>query len=154
VNKEFRRRRPDRQNPDHAHVDTSARHAANHRRHVVARECSGSVATERIRFRREKGQAEKRPGLLSEIAHNKIAAQPIYFPPFGVGGTTTSLCCAQAPSPNAETKTAITTIIFKNFNLSRLLSQQVAPVCLGRELRGSNAFLKFFKPCGKPVYFE
>jgi len=102
----------------------------------------------------KKGQAEKRPGLLSEIAHCKIAAQRIYFPPFGVGGTTTSLCCAQAPSPNAVTKTAITTIIFKNFNLSRLLSQQVAPVCLGRELEGSNAFLKFFKPCGGPVYFE
>jgi hypothetical protein len=39
-------------------------------------------------------------------------------------------------------------IIFKNFNPSRLLSSQVAPVCLGRELGGSNAFLKFFEPCG------
>jgi hypothetical protein len=100
----------------------------------------------------EKGQAEKRPGLLGKIVDNKIAGQRIYFPPFGVGGTTTSLCCAQAPSPNAVTKTAITTIIFKNFNLSRLLSQQVAPVCLGRELGGSNAFLKFFEPRGRPVY--
>jgi hypothetical protein len=35
-------------------------------------------------------------------------------------------------------------IVLNNFNLSRLLSQQVAPVCLGRELWGSNAFLKFF----------
>jgi hypothetical protein len=35
-------------------------------------------------------------------------------------------------------------IVFNSFNLSRLLSQQVAPVCLGGELRGSNAFLKFF----------
>jgi hypothetical protein len=52
------------------------------------------------------------------------------------------------------TKTAITTIIFKNFNLSRLLSQQVASVCLGREPGGSNAFLKFFKPCGRRPYFE
>ena len=104
--------------------------------------------------KQRKARPNKRPGLLSEIALYKIAAQRIYFPPFGVGGTTTSLCCAQAPSPNADTKTAITTIIFKNFNLSRLLSQQVAPVCLGRELGGSNAFLKFFKPCGKPVYFE
>jgi hypothetical protein len=52
------------------------------------------------------------------------------------------------------TKTAITTIIFKNFNLSRLLSQQVAPVCLGRELGGSNAFLKFFEPRRGRVYFE
>ncbi len=35
-------------------------------------------------------------------------------------------------------------IVFNSFNLSRLLSPQVAPVCLGGELRGSNAFLKFF----------
>ncbi len=35
-------------------------------------------------------------------------------------------------------------IAFKNFNLSRLLSQQVAPVCLGRELQGSNVFLTLF----------
>jgi hypothetical protein len=35
-------------------------------------------------------------------------------------------------------------ISLKNFNLSRLLSQQVAPVCLGRELKGSNVFLDFF----------
>src|SRR6266511_1597861 len=57
-------------------------------------------------------------------------------------------------SPNAVTKTAITTIIFKNFNPNRLLSQQVAPVCLGREPRGSNAFLKFFEPRGRRLYFE
>jgi hypothetical protein len=67
---------------------------------------------------------------------------------------TTSLCCAQAPSPNAVTRTATIMIIFKNFNPSRLLSSQVAPVCLGRELGGSNAFLKFFEPCGPTVYFE
>ena len=54
------------------------------------------------------------------------------------------MCCAQAPSPNALTRTATTTIVFNSFNLSRLLSPQVAPVCLGREQRGSNAFLKFF----------
>ena len=35
-------------------------------------------------------------------------------------------------------------ITFNSFNLSRLLSPQVAPVCLGGEPRGSNAFLKFF----------
>lgn len=35
-------------------------------------------------------------------------------------------------------------ITLKNFNLSRLLSQLVAPVCLGRELQGSNVFLDFF----------
>lgn len=102
----------------------------------------------------KKGQAEKRPGLLGEISPQQIAAQRIYFPPFGVGGTTTSLCCAQAPSPNAVTKTANTTIIFKNFNPNRLLSQQVAPVCLGREPKGSNAFLKFFEPCRRRLYFE
>jgi hypothetical protein len=86
---------------------------ANHRRHVLARECNWSVETELIPT--EKGQVEKRPGLSGEIAQ-QIAAQRSYFPPFGAGGTTTSLCCAQAPTPNAVTKTAITTIIFKNFN--------------------------------------
>jgi hypothetical protein len=34
--------------------------------------------------------------------------------------------------------------VFNSFNLSRLLSQQVAPVCLGTEQPGSNAFLNFF----------
>src|SRR5437868_15025370 len=36
-------------------------------------------------------------------------------------------------------------ITFKNFNLYRLLSQQVAPVCLDRELQGGNAFLNLFE---------
>jgi hypothetical protein len=101
----------------------------------------------------KKGQAEKTTWPFGRDSPQQIAGQRIYFPPFGVGGTTTSLCCAQAPSPNAATKAATTTIIFKNFNLSRLLSQQVAPVCLGREPRGSNAFLKFFEPCGRGLYF-
>ena len=35
-------------------------------------------------------------------------------------------------------------IAFKNFNLSRLLSQQVAPVCLGRELQGKQRFSQLF----------
>src|SRR5881394_2407864 len=104
--------------------------------------------------REKKARPKKRPGLLGEIAQKQIAARRIYFPPFGVGGTTTSLCCAQAPSSNAVAKTATTTIIFKNFNLSRLLSQQVAPVCLGREPMGSNAFLKFFEACGRRLYLE
>src|SRR5215471_17730506 len=80
----------------------------------------------------------------------------IYLPPFGAGaGAATSLCCAQAPSPNAVTRTATIMIIFKNFNPSRLLSSQVGPVCLGREPGGSNAFLKFFEPLqtGRWVYF-
>jgi hypothetical protein len=37
-------------------------------------------------------------------------------------------------------------IIFRNFNLSRLLSSQVAPFRLGGEPRRSNAFLHFFEP--------
>jgi hypothetical protein len=41
-------------------------------------------------------------------------------------------------------KTATIMITLKNFNLYRLLSQQVAPVCLGRELQGINVFLTFF----------
>jgi hypothetical protein len=57
---------------------------------------------------------------------------------------TSSLCWAQAPKLKALAKTATIMIAFKNFNLSRLLSQQVAPVCLGKELQGSNAFLNFF----------
>src|SRR5262249_56737513 len=65
---------------------------------------------------------------------------------FFCGGGITSLCCAQAPSPNAVMRTVTTMIIFKSFNPSRLLSQQVAPVCLGREPEGSNAFLNFFSP--------
>jgi len=64
---------------------------------------------------------------------------------FPAGGGATSLCCAQAPSPNAVTVTATIMIIFKNFNPSRLLSSQVAPVCLGGETWGSNAFLNFFE---------
>jgi len=47
-------------------------------------------------------------------------------------------------------------IIFRNFNLSRLLSSQVAPVRLGGEPSRSNAFLHFFEPDTKltvPIYF-
>jgi hypothetical protein len=89
------------------------------------------------------------------MAHNKIPRNGGYFAvPFFCGGGITSLCCAQAPNPNAVTKTATIMIIFRNFNPSRLLSSQVAPVCLGRELGGSNAFLNFFKPRGPRLYFE
>jgi len=54
-------------------------------------------------------------------------------------------------------------ITFKNFNLYRLLSQQVAPVCLDREQPGGNAFLNFFEcfstifervTTGHQFYFE
>ncbi|PYK66565.1 MAG: hypothetical protein DME45_12405 [Verrucomicrobia bacterium] len=53
------------------------------------------------------------------------------------------------------TRTATIMIIFKNFNLSRLLSSQVAPLRLGGESRRSNAFLHFFEPSqiGRLVYF-
>jgi hypothetical protein len=74
-------------------------------------------------------------------------ARSIYFPPFGAGATVSACCCvgeAQAPSPKAVAKTATIMIIFRNFNLSRLLSSQVAPLRLGGESRRSNAFLHFF----------
>ena len=70
----------------------------------------------------------------------------IYFPVGAGAGATTSLCCAQAPSSKAVTRTAMIMIIFRNFNLSRLLSSQVAPFRLGGEPRRSNAFLHFFEP--------
>jgi hypothetical protein len=41
---------------------------------------------------------------------------------------TASLCCAHAPKLKAVAKTAMIMIAFKNFNLSRLLSLQVAAV--------------------------
>jgi hypothetical protein len=54
---EWRRRRSqDGQIADYAHVDSNARHVANHRWHVLASECRGPVARELIRF------DEKRPG--------------------------------------------------------------------------------------------
>ena len=103
----------------------------------------------------EKGQAESRPGLLSQMAHNKLLGTGGYFAElFFCGGGITSLCCAQAPSPKAVTKKHTTMILFNSFNPNRLLSSQVAPVCLGRELEGSNAFLKFFEPYGRRLYFE
>ena len=76
----------------------------------------------------------------------------IYFPIGAGAGVTTSLCCAQAPSSKAVTRTATIMIIFRNFNLSRLLSSRVAPFRLGGEPRRSNAFLHFFEPSqiGRP----
>src|SRR5262249_1513668 len=86
-----------------------------------------------------------RSGLLGEIAQFESTARSIYFVVAGAGATA-SLCCAQAPSPKAVTRTAIIMIIFRNFNLSRLLSSQVAPVRLGGEPSRSNTFLNFFWP--------
>ena len=89
-----------------------------------------------------KGQVETRPGLLGESAHNIQPAAVNYF--LAVGGGGASLVCAQAPSPKALAITTAIMITFKNFNLYRLLSQQVAPVCLDREQPGGNAFLNYF----------
>jgi hypothetical protein len=101
-----------------------------------------------------KGQVETRPGLLGESAHNKQPAAVNYF--LAVGGGGASLVCAQAPSPKALAITTAIMITFKNFNLYRLLSQQVAPVCLDRELSGGNAFLNLFErvTTGHQTYFE
>jgi hypothetical protein len=77
----------------------------------------------------------------------------IYF--LAVGGGAASLVCAQAPSPKALASTTAIMIIFKSFNPYRLLSQQVAPACLGRELQVSNAFLNFFERIitARRIYF-
>jgi len=92
----------------------------------------------------KKARPETRPGFLGEIAPIESTPCSIYFPIGAGAGVTTSLCCAQAPSPKAVTRTATIMIIFRNFNLSRLLSSQVAPVRLGGEPRRSNAFLQLF----------
>ena len=102
----------------------------------------GRVSAEAKRAKR-KGQVETRPGLLGETAHNKTTSRCNYFLAVGGGGGA-SLVCAQAPSPKALAITTAIMITFKNFNLYRLLSQQVAPVCLDREQPGGNAFLNYF----------
>jgi len=92
---------------------------------------------------KEKGQVETRPGLLGEIRPQfKTTSRCNYF--LAVGGGGASLVCAQAPSPKALAITTAIMITFKNFNLYRLLSQQVAPVCLDREQPRGNAFLNLF----------
>ena len=112
----------------------------------------GRVSGEAKRTKR-KGQVETRPGLLGETAHNKTTSRCNYF--LAVGGGGASLVCAQAPSPKALAITTAIMITFKNFNLYRLLSQQVAPACLGRELQVSNAFLNFFERIitARRIYF-
>jgi hypothetical protein len=92
---------------------------------------------------------------LGEIAQFESTGCSIYFPIGAGAGAAASLCCAQAPSPKAVTRKATIMIIFRNFNLSRLLSSQVAPVRLGGEPSRSNAFLHFFEPSqiGRPVCF-
>src|SRR5260370_18513518 len=83
---------------------------------------------------------EKKPGRnttwpLGRNSRIESTGYSIYFPVDAGAGATTSLCCAQAPSSKPVTKTATIIIIFRNFNLSRLLSSQVAPFRLAGELR-------------------
>src|SRR5438477_11551393 len=94
-----------------------------------------------------------RPGL---FRRNSPIESTIYFPIGAGAGATTSLCCAQDPSSKAVTRTATIMIIFRNFNLSRLLSSQVARFRLGGEPTRSNAFLHFFEPSqiGRPGLFR
>src|SRR5260370_21086578 len=104
---------------------------------------------------------EKKPGRnttwpLGRNSRIESTGYSIYFPVDAGAGATTSLCCAQAPSSKAVTRTATIMIIFRNFNLSRLLSSQVAPFRLGGEPTRSNAFFHFFDPSqiGRPSLFR
>jgi hypothetical protein len=105
---------------------------------------------------------EKKPGRNTTwpLGRNSLiesTGYSIYFPVGAGAGATTSLCCcAQAPSSKAVTRMATIMIIFRNFNLSRLLSSQVAPFRLGGEPRRSNAFLHFFESSqiGRPDLFR
>ena len=104
--------------------------------------------------KREKARSKHDLAPWGESAHNKQPAAVNYF--LAVGGGGASLVCAQAPSPKALAITTAIMITFKNFNLYRLLSQQVAPVCLDREQPGGNAFLNLFErvTTGHQTYFE
>ncbi len=101
----------------------------------------------------------KRPGRKHDLASwansPTINNQPLLII-FWLSEVGASLVCAQAPSPKALAITTAIMITFKNFNLYRLLSQQVAPVCLDREQPGGNAFLNFFErvTTGHQTYFE
>jgi hypothetical protein len=59
VGEQRRHRSQDRHTADHAHVDPNARHMANHRWNVLARECNWPVTRELIRFKK------KRPGRIA-----------------------------------------------------------------------------------------
>ena len=76
--------------------------------------------------KKEKGQVGHDLASLRKLNRRQQNRPPTYFPDFGAGVTTSSFFCAQAPSPKAVTSTATIMIIFTNFNLSRLLSEQVA----------------------------
>src|ERR1700756_5105959 len=124
----------------------------------MGRSCHGSHMFH-VAWDRWNSGKRKRPGRSTtwpswaKPAHNKQPAAVNYF--LAVGGGGASLVCAQAPSPKALAITTAIMITFKNFNLYRLLSQQVAPVCLDREQPGGNAFLNFFErvTTGHQSYF-
>src|SRR5205823_14034330 len=115
-----------------------------------------SVGVRPLCVMKKKARPEHYLAFLGEIAPIESTGYSIYFPVGAVAGATTSLCCAQAPSSKAVTRTATIMIIFRNFNLSRLLSSQVARFRLGGEPRRSNAFLHFFQPSqiGRPGLFR
>src|SRR2546430_802459 len=113
----------------------------HHRAHLRLRKrISNSTGVTADEVRLKLAQFFARNADLSELANYKLPGTRTYFLPVFCGGGITSLCCAQAPNPKAVTRRATIMILFNSFNLSRLLSQQVAPVCLGREEQGSNAF--------------
>ncbi len=112
-----------------------------------------------LRSRQVRNPERKRPGRnttwpLGRICPQYTTSRCNYF--LAVGGGGASLVCAQAPSPKALAITTAIMITFKNFNLYRLLSQQVAPVCLDSKQPGGNAFLNFFEcvTTGHRFYFE
>ena len=76
--------------------------------------------------KKEKGQVGHDLASLRKLIADRQIQPPTYFPDFGAGVITSSFFCAQPPSPKAVTSTATIMIIFTNFNLSRLLSEQVA----------------------------
>src|SRR6266699_490351 len=114
-----------------------------------------SVGVRPLCVMKKKARPEHDLAFLGEIAPIESTGYSIYFPVGAGAGATTSLCCAQAPSSKAVTRTAMIMIIFRNFNLSRLLSSQVTSFRLGGDPRRSNAFLHFFEPSqiGRPGLF-
>ena len=76
--------------------------------------------------KKEKGQVGHDLASLRKLTADSKFGRRIYFAYFGAGVITSSFLCAQAPSPKEVTSTATIMITFKNFNLSRLLSEQVA----------------------------
>ena len=127
-----------------------------HSRSLIGKRRDGKKVSQALMRHEKKARSEHDLAFLGEIAPIESTGYSIYFPVGAGAGATTSLCCAQAPSSKAVTRTATIMIIFRNFNLSRLLSSQVARFRLGGEPRRSNAFLHFFQPSqiGRPGLFR